>query len=149
MRGISFQINGCGHKNILRTILSEIEIEKLWWHISEDEIYNEMDESLLENRYINGETFLKIIKEKSYSVIFANIKAYPPNSTPNDIENYDDFIKSECKLVILCSDVFYYEIYAKNDWMIEIIKNNAIKNNFSNIEYITNENDCRTGFSVI
>lgn len=58
MRGISFEINGC-HENILWAILSEIEVEKFWWHISEDEIYNKMNESLLEDSYINGEIFLK------------------------------------------------------------------------------------------
>lgn len=148
MRGISFKICDC-YENILWNILSGIEIENLWWHISEAEIYNEMDKTIFQDSYINGETFLKIIQEKSYNVIFANIKAYSADSTPNDIKNYDEFIKSDCKLVVLCSDVFYYEIYAKDKSIIEIIKNNAIKNNFLNIEYITKENDCRTSFSVI
>lgn len=148
MRGISFNICDCDD-NILWSILFGIEIEKLWWHISEEEVYNEMNQSIFKNSYIDGETFLKIIQEKSYTVIFANIKAYPPYSTPNYIENYDEFIKSECKLVILCSDVFYYEIYSKDNSIIEIIKNNAIKNNISDLEYITEENDYRTSFSVI
>jgi len=76
MRGISFKTCNC-NQAIIKTILSGIEIEKLWWHISEDEIYNKMDESIFENSYIDGKMFLNIINENNYNVIFANIKAYP------------------------------------------------------------------------
>lgn len=152
MRGISFKIRGDCYENILWTILAGIEIEKLCWHVSEDEVYNEMGKSIFDNSYIDGKTFLNTIREKSYYVIFANIKAYPPNSIPNDIEDYEEFIKSECELVLLCADVFYYAIYAKDNSTIKIIKNNAInnaiKNNIYDIQYITKENDGRTRFSV-
>lgn len=148
MRGISFKIDDCD-EHILWTILCGIEIEKLWWHISEDEVYNEMNQSIFKDSYIDGERFLKIIQEKNYSVISANIKAYPPNSVPKHIEDYNEFIRSECKMVILCSDVFYYEIYAADSSVIETIKSNVIKGNISDLEYITEENDGRTSFSVI
>ena len=111
--------------------------------------FNEMDESIFLNKNINGGTFLKIILEESYTVIFANIKAYVYPIKYSSIENYDEFVKSECQLVILCTDVFYYEIYAKNIFMIEVLNNNAKENNFYDVEYITDENDGRTSFSVI
>ena len=147
MRGISFQISN-SDQNILWTILEGVECEKLWWHISEDEIYNKMGESIFKNEYINGENFRCIIHE-NHSIIFANLKAYLPNSIPHDIQNYEEFIKSECQLILLCADGFYYEIYAKDNSIIGIINDNAIKNMFSNIENITDENDERTIFSVI
>ena len=147
MRGISFKTCNC-NPDIIWTILSGIEIEKLWWHISEDEIYNKLGQSIFENSYINGKTFLDIIQGKNYNAIFANIEAYPPNSKFKDINNYMEFLNSECQLVLFCVDVIYYEIYAKEDSVIEIIKNNAIKNNFYDIEYTTKENDGRTVFSV-
>ncbi|WP_069679601.1 DUF2691 family protein [Clostridium taeniosporum] len=148
MRGISFKVDD-RDEHILWTILRGIEIENLWWHISEDEVYNDINESIFKNSYIKGEGFLEIIQEKSYTVISANIKAYPPNSVPNHIENYDEFIKSKCKIVILCSDVFYYEIYVDDSSVIETLKSNVIKGNISDLEYITEENDARTSFSVI
>ena len=147
MRGISFKTCNC-NQDIIWTILSGIEIEKLWWHISEDEIYNKLGQSIFENSYINGKTFLDIIQGKNYNAIFANIEAYPTNSKFKDINNYMEFLNSECQLVLFCVDVIYYEIYAKEDSVIEIIKNNAIKNNFYDIEYTTKENDGRTVFSV-
>lgn len=147
MRGISFKRDS-GCKNILWSILNGIEIENLWWHISEDEIYDNMFESIFHNSYVNGKTFLNIIKEKDYSVVFANIKAYSSKITPSYIETYDDFIKSECQLVILCSDARYYEVYAKSRDTIETIKNNVNSINACEVEYITEENDGRIIFSV-
>lgn len=147
MRGISFKTSNC-NQNILWTILSGVECEKFWWHISEEEIYNKMGESIFENEYISGKTFSSIIHDKNHNVIFANIKAYLPDSIPNDIQNYQEFIKSECQLVLLCADVFFYEIYAKDNSIIQIIKNNAVQNMFDDVEYITKENDERTKFSV-
>lgn len=51
-------------------------------------------------------------------------------------------------MILLCVDVNYYEIYSKNSSMIEVLKNNAIKSNFDDIEYITKENDGRTRMEV-
>jgi RHS repeat-associated protein len=91
----------------------------------------------------------KAIKDRHHNfVYFANIKAYPDNNYSDNINCYDDFLNSNCELVILCSDGIYYEIYSKSEEMIRIIKSNCIKKGFDEIEYITDENDCRTIFSV-
>ena len=149
MRGISFRVRSRDDR-ILLTIFKGVAIEKLWWCISEDEIYNNKDESVFLDQCIDGETFLKTISEESYHVIFANIKAYVNPVKDSYIEDYDAFIKSECQLVLLCADVSYYEIFAKDSSVIEIIKNNAKadENNFYDVEFITDENDGRTRFSV-
>lgn len=147
MRGISFNISK-PNKSILATIFSGVECEKFWWHISEDEIYNKIDESIFKESYIDGKAFIDIINTQNYHVICANIKAYPLKILPISIETYEDFLKSECQLNLLCFDVFYYEIYSKNNSILEEIQNNASKNGFSNIEYITHLNDQRAKFSV-
>ncbi|PJI07259.1 MULTISPECIES: DUF2691 family protein [Clostridium] len=148
MRGISFKTKE-SYGNILCGILFGIDANKFCWYISEDEIYDEKDKPIFEKGYVDGATFLRKIQEKSYMVMFANIKAYPSGCKPIDVKNYDEFVKSKCELVILCSDLYYYEIYAKDTLMIETIKNNAIKNGMYDIEYITKENDGRTVFSVL
>ncbi|MGC7870989.1 DUF2691 family protein [Desulfosporosinus sp. SYSU MS00001] len=146
MRGIGFTVsNG---ENILRTIFTGVACEKYWWNITEEEIYDKMDKPLFAENYINGKTFVDTISNQNHHVIFANIKAYPPNTSPTELETYEDFIKSDCQLNLLCVDVIYYEIYSKDDFVIETIRSNASKNGFHNVEYITEENDGRTRFSV-
>lgn len=148
MRGISFKVDS-SENYVLASILEGIEIKKLFWSISEEEIYKIEGENLFEEKNIDGEKFLDKISENEYSVIFANIKAYPNTNTTDDINCYEDFLRSSCQLIILCSDIFYYEIYSKSKQMIEIIKSNCIRNAYHEIEYITDENDFRTIFSVI
>lgn len=148
MRGISFKTKE-SYGSILWKILFGIDAKKFCWDISEDEIYEEEDKPIFEKSYVDGATFLKKIQEEKYMVVFANIKAYLSGDKPNDIKNYDDFVKSKCELIILCADLYYYEIYAKDTLTIEIIKSNAIKNGMYDIEYITKENDGRTVFSVV
>jgi hypothetical protein len=147
MRGISFILNKSEH-SILASILDGIDITSLYWNVSENEIYVDEGEDLYIEKNIDGMTFLSIINIDYYFVYFANIKAYPDNNYSDNINCYDDFLNSNCELVILCSDGIYYEIYSKSEEMIKIIKFNCIKKCFDEIEYITDENDCRTIFSV-
>lgn len=150
MRGISFKVFD-RDDHILFTILKGIDVRERWWSISQDEIYSKKDESIFQSKNIDGETFLKIISEEKYLMIFANIKAYTNPVYDSYIENYDEFLKSECQIVIICSDVFFYSIYAKDSSIIEIIAKNVKDNedNFYAIEYITDENDGRKGFSAV
>ena len=147
MRGISFTVSNS--ENVLKTIFTDVNCEKYWWNISEDEIYDKTDKPIFKKKYIDGKTFVNIITNQNHHVIFVNIKAYPPNSPPSDLETYGDFIKSECQLNLLCADVIYYEIYAKDNLVVEAIRSNAIKNGFQNVDYITDENDGRTKFSIL
>lgn len=147
MRGISFILNKSEH-SILASILDGIDITSLYWSVSEDEIYVDEGENLYIEKKIDGMTFLNIINTDYYFVYFDNIKAYSDNNYSDNINYYDDFLNSNCELVILCSDGIYYEIYSKSEEVIRIIKFNCIKKGFDEIEYITDENDCRTIFSV-
>ena len=159
MRGISFKLN-IAEKSVISSILQNIDIEKLFWHISEDDIIMDRDMtmnkdktmnediSLFTEEQVNGETFKNKISTVGYTVIFANIKAYPDKRMNDSINDYIDFLKSNCILIILCSDLYDYEIYSKSEEMIEIIKSNCIKKGYDEIEYITDENDRRTRLNV-
>ncbi|WP_346886923.1 DUF2691 family protein [Clostridium sp. UBA1056] len=147
MRGISFIRNKCDD-SIFATILDGVDVKRLYWNVSEDEVYLSNDDNLFIEKFIDGSTFFSLININYYMSIFANIKAYTDNNYSDNINCYDDFLKSNCELVILCSDSAYFEIYSKSTSIIEIIKSNCIKKGFDEIEYITDENDCRTIFSV-
>ncbi|MEG1798171.1 MAG: DUF2691 family protein, partial [Clostridium sp.] len=115
----------------------------------EDEIYLKDGKELFEEKQVTGKDFLNKITQIDYSIIFANIKAYPEKNISSEINNYEDYLNSRCELIILCYDVFYYEVYSKSENIIEVIKTNCIKNGFREVEYITKENDCRTIFTVL
>ena len=147
VRGISFDVNG-SEECILQHILNNIDVNELYWIISEDEVYSNEGKKFFNEKYIDGNTFVSKINETSYLLIFANIKAYSDASRLDNIRDYDNFLKSNCQLIILCSDMFNYEIYCKSESMIEAIKDNCFKEGYRKIEYITDDNDCRVVLSV-
>ncbi|MDP4120586.1 MAG: DUF2691 family protein [Bacillota bacterium] len=139
IRGLTFKVPN-KHGSILYDILQDIEVQKYTWKIDEEEIYIK-DESLFPNDIVDGIEFEKRIMYPSYYVIFVNLQAYAVYSDFNDINSYEDFTKSECEILILVTDSIFVDVYVKDIKIIERIKSNAIKNNFSEINYISEKND--------
>lgn len=148
MRGISFEIDN-EYGNILYDILCGINVSSMFWSISQDEIYKENGKELFTQKNIEGITFLNKIKNERYYTIFAKIVLYSHNFIDEEINDYSEYLNSKAEIVILINDSIYVEIYCKNNDDIEIIKNNAIKIDCSDIEYITDDNDGRTSFNIL
>jgi ribosomal protein S16 len=83
-----------------------------------------------------------------YYIIFADLKAYPKGKMVSDIGTYEDFLNSDCQLVVLVVDCTYVTIYSKDKEMLEWLYYRAKVNKFENVQYITKENDSRTRLSV-
>lgn len=66
-----------------------------------------------------------------------------------ELNTYEDFLKSDCEIIILITDSVFVDIYAKDEMVINKIKYNAEQCDFKDIAYITDENDYRTYLSAI
>lgn len=53
---------------------------------------------------MNGEELQKIIDNNKYYLIFANLKAYPKGAKIKDVMSYEEYIVSECQIVLLVID---------------------------------------------
>lgn len=149
MRGISFIITN--HSNILYQILKCIDIEKyIWYNIdSQNESWkNTMDNDLFDLCCYDGREFLECIKSNHF-VIFLKMQAYLKNGNFTEIHTYRDFEKSDCQLVLLIYDCSYVEIYSKNQNDITAMYNNALENNYSDVNFITDDNDMRKTLDVL
>lgn len=76
------------------------------------------------------------------------MKAFPFGKTVNEVQTYEEFVDSDCELVLLIADNSYVSIYCKNKNTIEKLYFNALKNDFEEVLFITDENDTRTGLTV-
>lgn len=141
IRGIKFKIpNKWGY--ILKDILKDISLENYIVKINEDnEIWIENDKQLLEEKIIEGEKFSKLISKNLYYTIFANIHIYEKESKISNIKTYEQFLKSDCEIIILIIDSIDVCIYVKNKEILNRIELNVKENKFKNINYITDEND--------
>ena len=50
---------------------------------------------------------------------------YPENANFERIDNYNDFLKSKCEMIILLYDFYYLEVYCKNQEWIQKLLNTA------------------------
>ena len=149
MRGIQYEIpNEWG--NYLYKIFEGIDMSKYVWKIYDDETYVKSEESFLfEKDCYNNEEFLKKIRDNEYYVVFICLRAFPAGSSITEIKTYNDFYKSDCELVLLASDCSYVDIYVKSQAMLDMLYINAKKYNFTDIEFITDENDARTRLNAL
>lgn len=151
-RGISFEIPN-KYGTLLGEVLKPIDTTVFSWRICDGESYIVVDDKLAEELFSEDKkemegTELKILLEKNmYYIISADLQAYPKGKFSH-IETYEEFIESQCELILLVVDCCYVTIYCKNKETIELLYKNGAECGFENVEYITDENDTRTRLSV-
>lgn len=149
IRGVSFRIEqklSC----VLWNILKCIDIKKYYWYIINSQ--NEIWDSSLNNNFFeldiyDGESFFDRI-HNDHRVIFLKLQAYLDYSDFSNISTYKDFYKSTCLFLFLLYDCEFVEIYSKNDDITRLLYNNAKKNRYKDVIYITDKNDGRVGMDI-
>lgn len=144
MIGLDIKVKN-GYNNYLYKIFNGIDLSNYLWEINTDEIYYDEDgqkkEQLFGTDIIGGKEFVKYISKNSYYIIFADIKAYPfnnENSLGNEhvkINTLDDFLNSNCQIVLLCTDCTFIEFYCKDRDILDKVYNNCIGDDFEKTEY--------------
>lgn len=147
-RGIRFKVpNEWG--TILNDILQGINCEDYIWVVDEDEVFEEEGDFLFKTDRLSGKMFNEMISSSKYYVVFVNLKAFPNNKNVSKINDYNDFVKSNCEIALFVCDNVFVDIYVKNQQTMEFLYKNAMEHKFSEIELITNSNDRRTVFQAI
>ena len=153
MRGIRFFIPKKYDKYLWR-IFELLDCMEYTWYISQDEVFfydeteSKVSNDFFESRSLHSENFIKKIAECNYLIYLVNIQAYPVGALKDNILTYDDFIRSNCEMVLLCVDSKYVDLYSKNDEFTSKVFEMCIQNRFKKVEYITDENDERTRLSL-
>lgn len=134
------------YENILYDFLKGINFDDYKIDITEEEIYAENN---FDNIHFNLYDFQNEISSKTnYYIIFLNLKLYNKKGKIKAINTYEDFLNSDCQMIILISDNSLIEIYFKEDNLKKIILNNLAEKNIS-YEIKTKGNDSRLLMSVI
>lgn len=150
-RGVSFEVSQSGNEKILTEILNGIDVEKYSWFYVDNQSEALSDLSgadFFDREKFDGAEFSKYIQKPHY-VMFLKLQAYDDDNGFSDIQTYEEFFESSCKLLVLINDCNFVEIYAKENEIAEAIYKNALAQNFQNVEYITDDNDSRKEMNVI
>jgi hypothetical protein len=127
------------YSNYLYKILNGINLFNFVWYINADDfLYSEsgnLNESFFGTNILSGEEFFKCISRDNYYMIFADIKAYPLGCESTELETFEDFLKSNCELIFLCTDSTFIEFYCKDRDILDKVYNNCTGDEFETVQY--------------
>lgn len=138
--------------NFLYNFFYGIDFKKYNWVIDYEEILFDEEGDFFNKKIMNGQEFFKCITRNNYYVIFMDLKAYKFENKRIEnknikIETYNDYLKSDCEMIFLCSDSQFIDFYCKDKAVLETIHKNCFNSKLSVLE-ITEANNCRTKMSV-
>lgn len=151
IRGISFELPENMVTNVLPHILGDIDIKAYEWinHLDQFERYCCYQDCGFHAKEIyKGQELFSVVDDNEY-IIFIKLQAFVNSYKAMNCHTYEQFIQSDCEMLVLIYDVYYVDIYLKSMDILDEVKNNAFKNGFINITIITDENDNRTKLDVI
>ena len=146
MIGIEFEYKST-YELLLNDIFRNIDFNKYEFSIKQKEVIYENELEYLKNEMDGNEFKIAINSMGNYFVNYINLQVFLNNSKKDTISNYDDFLKSDCELVLLVSDNSCIELYFKDNELKNKILNN-IKKMKINYNIKTIHNDCRTIFEI-
>ncbi|MED0799829.1 DUF2691 family protein [Bacillus inaquosorum] len=90
------------------------------WELNDQEFFKD-------NSVVEGAVFANHLKTNQYYTIFVELQAYPFGQAVDLVQTYEEFIDSDCELVLLLADSSYVSIYCKDRNVIEKLFINALK----------------------
>ena len=131
------------YSNYLEKIFQSINLSIYDWEVITDDILvrenGKIKEGLFNSHFLNGNNLNEAISKESYYMIFVDLKAYPLNTKRKNIQTYKDFVESECRLIFLCTDSTFIEVYCKDSKTLAKIYDNCINYSFESVMYVSVE----------
>ena len=141
MLGIRFEtVNE--YNVFLKKIFDGLDIDCFNWKIAENEILFDNRKVDFNNRWYDSQELKKNFFSNNYYLIFLNLQGFFEKDE-KEINNYDDFLNSNCEIIILFSDSVFGEIYCKSEKVLNKIHENLQKNNFKNVHLIFTIDSCK------
>lgn len=125
MLGYKFEIEeNCN--NFLNVLLSNINLNKYYVFIKEDEIIPDSissldDNSLFRNSVYKYLDFSKELESKKYQSIFMRIDFSKSDISKEEISSPKEYLQSSIEMLIIVTDSIYGEVYCKNQGILSKI----------------------------
>jgi hypothetical protein len=148
IRGLSFEVPNKWYP-VIYLIMKEINIRKYFWFLAYEDVYGHEFKDYFEKGRYPGSEFEQVIKEEECYAVFLNLQAYLKEEEIVKIDNYQGFLESKCKFIILIDDNSYVSIFSKDPEILDTIHQSAILNGFEKIEQITDKNEILKRFYVM
>ena len=129
--------------NVLKELLSNINLNKYYVFIKEDEIIPDSissldDNSLFRNSVYKYLDFSKELEGKKYQSIFMRIDFSKSDISKEEISSPKEYLQSSIEMLIIVTDSIYGEVYCKNQEVLSKILANL--RNSKSFKEINNAN---------
>ena len=112
VRGIRFKLP-IKHNSSIYKILKGVNFELYIWEIKHDNVFKSNKEFLFKDKLYDGKNFRETISYPYYKTIFVAIQAFPIGMSCSKINDYSDFTRSNCELILLIENGILAYIYEK------------------------------------
>lgn len=149
IRGISFEVPQ-STTDTLWKILQGADIQQFDWYVvqAQTEVWDKpFGTDFFTQAAYKGPAFSKRIRDDHF-IVFFKLQAYPHSENFQNISTYETFVQSDCQLLLLVYDCSFVEVYVKSQDVLHVVFQNAVRNRYNNVAYITDSNDTRTKTDV-
>ena len=146
MIGFKFKIKN-EYNIFLERIFQDIDSNKCKWVVNEQEVYAKNGNDVFTQLIYKNSDIKDLMKNMCY-IVFLNLQLYKSDGNITEISNYEDFLNSDCILILFITDSEFVDVYSKDSFLFRQIYNNAVKNGFTEIELIDSNVNIRKTFSA-
>lgn len=136
LRGVRFEADDA--EVFFANLDTLMDVTAYEWYVDDVELNYY---SIPEGKY-SGQEFKDELLALS-GMSFARIRRYPVGSAVDSINTYEDYLKSNCDMLVLFYDGGFYEIYEKEETLVQKTYVFCSENGFQKVEYIRDDNDER------
>ncbi len=90
----------------------------------------------------SGKEFKDALKELSL-LSFARIRRHPVGAQIDCIDEYEDFVKSDCDFLMLYYDGGFYEVFGKNEKLLLDMMKLCLKEGYEKAKWVYDDEDER------
>lgn len=137
LRGIEFEADNT--ESVLRNLDAIMDASQYVWYIDD----TDLNYFYFRSGIYSGKEFKDALDTIS-TLSFARIRRYPLGAQIDCVDEYEDFIKSDCDLLILFFDGGYYEVFGKEEEILLRIMDICQKYGYENTRYVFDAEDERT-----
>lgn len=147
MLGIKFEIPNT-YDITLYKILGDIHFHNRIVKIEEEEVLSDKGLEFFDKEIYSFSEFEEKIMKTDHYTIFLNLQIYNTENYKSPINDYEQFLNSDCQLVLFITDNVDVEIYSKNEEWLRLIENNVVNFGFKKSELIIDKTSVRKKFSA-
>ncbi len=144
-KGISFEIPN-KYGTYLSEILEPLPYAEFQWSIDDDEIYKIKDGEFLSeglfkdmSNVLSGNELYEIASSCSQYLIFITLRAFNKYGNIVTVNNYQNFLESDCQIILGVYDCSYVMLWCKDSRLVSMLFHYFHEKVFDNLKYITED----------